>query len=206
MSAIKLESVEQKASYAIGLQLGEQLKANPFEGLDVDAVSAGVADAWLGNEIAASQEVLHEAISEIAGRIQAAKAEQSKEAAAAGDIFLAENAKRDDIQITESGLQYEVISKGEGDKPAATDKVRVHYHGQLTDGTVFDSSVERNQPAEFPVNGVIQGWVEALQLMPVGSKWKLYIPHNLAYGEQGAGAAIGPFQALVFEVELLEIL
>ena len=206
MSEIKLESVEQKASYAIGLQLGEQLKANPFEGLDVSAVSAGVADAWQGNDLVESQEVLHEAISEIAGRIQEAKQEKAKEAAAEGDIFLADNAKRDNVQVTESGLQFEVLNKGEGDKPAATDKVRVHYHGQLTDGTVFDSSVERNQPAEFPVNGVIQGWQEALQLMPVGAKWKLYIPHTLAYGEQGAGAAIGPFQALVFDVELLEIL
>ena len=111
-----------------------------------------------------------------------------------------------EVTVLESGLQYEVLVEGNGAIPTSDKSVRVHYHGQLVDGTVFDSSVSRGQPAEFPVTGVIRGWVEALQLMPVGSKWKLYIPHNLAYGERGAGAAIPPFAALVFEVELLDIL
>jgi FKBP-type peptidyl-prolyl cis-trans isomerase FklB len=123
----------------------------------------------------------------------------------AGEEFLAENAKREGVITTESGLQYEVVTMGKGAKPAATDRVKVHYHGTLTDGTVFDSSVDRGTPAEFGVNQVIQGWVEGLQLMPVGSKFKLYIPQNLAYGSQDQGQ-IKPFSTLVFEVELIEIL
>ena len=120
--------------------------------------------------------------------------------------FLEENAKKAGVNVTDSGLQYEILTEGNGNKPSATDKVRVHYTGTLPDGTVFDSSVARGAPAEFPVNGVIRGWVEALQMMPVGSKWKLTIPHELAYGERGAGASIPPFSPLVFEVELLDIL
>ncbi|MBQ5925386.1 MAG: FKBP-type peptidyl-prolyl cis-trans isomerase, partial [Paludibacteraceae bacterium] len=119
--------------------------------------------------------------------------------------FLAENAKRANVVTLESGLQYEVITEAIGQKPVASDKVKVHYHGTLIDGTVFDSSVRRGEPATFGVTQVIQGWVEALQLMPVGSKWKLYIPYQLAYGEQGAGQMIAPYSALIFEVELLEI-
>ncbi len=120
--------------------------------------------------------------------------------------FLEENKKAAGVKTTESGLQYEVLSEGTGEKPAADSTVRVHYTGSLIDGTVFDSSVKRNTPAEFPVNGVIKGWTEALQMMPVGSKWRLTIPHELAYGERGAGASIPPFATLVFEVELLDIL
>ncbi len=131
---------------------------------------------------------------------------QAKAAAADGEAFLKDNALRPEVNVLESGLQYEIITEGTGEIPTAASQVRVHYHGELTDGTVFDSSVSRGQPAEFPVTGVIKGWVEALQLMPVGSKWKLYIPQDLAYGERGAGAAIPPFAALVFEVELLDIL
>ena len=123
----------------------------------------------------------------------------------AGEKFLAENAKRSNVVTLPSGLQYEIITEAIGQKPTASDKVKVHYHGTLIDGTVFDSSVRRGEPATFGVTQVIQGWVEALQLMPVGSKWKLYIPYNLAYGEQGAGQMIAPYSALIFEVELLEI-
>ncbi len=122
-----------------------------------------------------------------------------------GAAYLAENAKKDGVTVLESGLQYEVITAGTGNKPAATDNVTVHYKGTLIDGTVFDSSIERGQPATFPVNGVIPGWVEGLQLMTEGSKWKLHIPFNLAYGEQGAGGSIPPFATLVFEVELIKI-
>jgi len=122
-----------------------------------------------------------------------------------GEAFLAENGKRAEVKTLESGLQYEVITEGTGAKPAATDKVTVHYHGTLIDGTVFDSSVDRGQPASFPVNGVIPGWVEALQLMPTGSKWKLFIPSDLAYGPRGAGGDIGPNATLVFDVELISI-
>lgn len=132
-------------------------------------------------------------------------AERNKGLAAKGEEFLAENATREGIIVTESGLQYEIITMGEGEKPTAESTVKVHYHGTLIDGTVFDSSVQRGEPIEFPLNGVIKGWTEGLQLMPVGSKFKLYIPYQLAYGERGAGELIGPCEALIFEVELLEI-
>ena len=137
--------------------------------------------------------------------MQAKQAEKSKEMSAAGEAFLADNAKRDEVTGTASGMQYEVLVAGEGDKPVATSTVRTHYHGTLIDGTVFDSSVDRGEPAEFPVNGVIAGWTEALQMMAVGSKWRLYLPYQLAYGEQGAGGAIGPYATLIFDVELIDI-
>ena len=200
------KTVEQRASYGIGRQLGEQLAANPFDGIDIDAVRAGVADAFAGTASAVSDSDMNDAFTAVNAIMQQKQQEAAKELAAAGEQFLAENAKRDAITVLESGLQYEVIAEGSGEIPTAESQVRVHYHGELTDGTVFDSSVSRGQPAEFPVTGVIKGWVEALQLMPVGSKWKLYIPQDLAYGSQGAGAAIPPFAALVFEVELLDIL
>ena len=123
----------------------------------------------------------------------------------AGKLFLEENAKKTGVVTLPSGLQYEIITEGKGEKPGLTDVVTTHYHGTLIDGNIFDSSVHRGQPASFPVNGVIKGWTEALQLMAVGSKWKLYVPYQLAYGEQGAGQAIGPYTTLIFEVELLEI-
>jgi len=141
----------------------------------------------------------------IQAKVQAEQDAQAKEASAEGEAFLAENAKRDEVHTTDSGLQYEVITDGEGEIPTAASTVRTHYRGTLIDGTEFDSSYSRNEPTEFPVNGVIPGWTEALQLMTVGSKWKLYIPYNLAYGERGAGGAIGPYQALVFEIELLAV-
>ena len=134
------------------------------------------------------------------------KAEQHKAAIEEGEKFLAENAKREEVQVTESGLQYEVVSAGDGEVPTAESTIRAHYHGTLIDGSVFDSSYDRGQPAEFPVGGVIKGWTEALQIMPVGSKWRLYVPHNLAYGEQGAGGAIAPYSTLVFDIELLDVI
>ena len=122
-----------------------------------------------------------------------------------GTEFLKENSKKEGVIVTDSGLQYEIITKGTGALPKATDKVKTHYHGTLTNGTVFDSSVDRGEPISFPVNGVIKGWQEALQLMPVGSKWRLVVPYELAYGERGAGASIAPFSTLIFEVELIGI-
>lgn len=196
---------EQQASYGIGLQMGEQLAANPFDGLDVTAVSAGIVDAFAGVESKVSQQDLQAAFQVISARMQAAEAEQAKVLGAAGEAFLAENAKKEGVVVTESGLQYEVLAEGEGEKAQASSTVSVHYHGSLVDGTVFDSSVERGQPAEFPVGGVIAGWTEALQLMSPGTKLKLTIPANLAYGERGAGAAIGPHATLIFDVELLAI-
>lgn len=201
----KYTTVEQQVSYGIGRQMGDQLARNPFEGLDGQAVAAGLIDVLAGEDSAVDPQQLQAAFSEIRDRMQAAEAEKSKELAAEGEAFLADNARRDEVNITASGLQYEIISNGAGDKPAASSTVRTHYHGTLIDGTVFDSSYERGEPAEFPVNGVIAGWTEALQMMNVGSKWRLYIPHQLAYGERGAGNAIAPYSALIFDVELVEI-
>ncbi len=206
MSEVKFETVEQKASYGIGLQMGQQLAGSGLEGLNVDAIAAGIATALVGEMPAISVEEINQALQAMHTRAEEARQEAAKVAAAEGESFLKDNALRSEVTVLESGLQYEVITEGNGEVPTADKQVRVHYHGELVDGTVFDSSVSRGQPAEFPVTGVIKGWVEALQLMPVGSKWKLYIPHDLAYGERGAGAAIPPFAALVFEVELLDIL
>ncbi|WP_261816545.1 FKBP-type peptidyl-prolyl cis-trans isomerase [Vibrio gallicus] len=206
MSEVTFETVEQKASYGIGLQMGQQLAGSGLEGLNVDAIAQGIATALQGEQPAIAVDEINEALQELHTRMESARSEMAKVAAADGEAFLADNALRSEVSVLESGLQYEVLVAGEGEIPTSDKQVRVHYHGQLTDGTVFDSSVSRGQPAEFPVTGVIKGWVEALQLMPVGSKWKLYIPQDLAYGERGAGAAIPPFAALVFEVELLAIL
>lgn len=202
----KFTTQEQQASYGIGRQMGDQLANAPFEGFDNAAALAGFTDAIGGVDSQVDPALINEAFQVIQGRLQAAEAEQAKAMAGEGEAYLAENAKREEITVTASGLQFEILTEGTGDKPTASDTVRTHYHGTLIDGTVFDSSVDRGQPAEFPVNGVIAGWTEALQLMPKGSKWRLHIPYNLAYGERGAGGAIGPYAALVFDVELLEIL
>ena len=196
----------EKASYGIGLQMGEQLKSNPFEGLNLNSVFEGMKDAYAGSAFQVEIPEIQAAFEKINEEIQARREEESKVLSAEGIAFLEENAKRPEITVTESGLQYEVLATGEGEKPTAESTVRVDYHGTLINGTVFDSSYERGQPAEFPVGGVIKGWTEALQMMPAGTKWRLYVPHDLAYGERGAGAAIAPFSTLVFDVELHEIL
>ena len=206
MSDVKLETIEQKASYGIGLQMGQQLAGSGLEGLNVAAIAKGIATSLTGDMPEIEVDEINNALRDLHTRAETLRAEAAKAAAADGEVFLKDNALRPEVTILESGLQYEVITEGTGEIPTSDKQVRVHYHGQLTDGTVFDSSVSRGQPAEFPVTGVIAGWVEALQLMPIGSKWKLYIPQDLAYGERGAGAAIPPFAALVFEVELLAIL
>lgn len=196
---------EDLVSYGIGRQMGDQLASNPFDGVSAAAVAQGVMDALNGVAMPYSNEQMQAAFEAINTQMQAKEAEKSKVLAAAGEAFLAENAKKAGITVTASGLQYEVITQGSGAVPTATSKVKTHYHGTLIDGTVFDSSVNRGQPIDFPVNGVIAGWTEALQLMPVGSKYRLYIPHNLAYGERGAGASIKPYSALIFDVELIDI-
>ena len=192
-------------SYGIGRQMGDQLASDPFDGVNPSAVAAGVLEALKGTESRVSQDDMAKAFQEMNEIMQAKQAEQAKKAAEVGEKFLAENAEKDGITVTESGLQYEVLTEGSGEKPTTESVISAHYHGTLIDGTVFDSSVERGQPAEFPVNRVIAGWTEALQMMPVGSKWRLYIPHQLAYGAQGAGGKIAPYSALIFEVELLDI-
>ncbi|MFQ1017314.1 FKBP-type peptidyl-prolyl cis-trans isomerase [Gilliamella sp. BG7] len=203
---MKLETIDQKASYAIGLQIGQQLKESGLNNLELNALKLAMEDVLAGNQPALPLQELHEALRHVHEQATKEKAKQAEKIAQAGKDFLAENIKKDSIKSTESGLQYEIIKQGDGALPKATDHVQVHYTGQLINGTVFDSSVERGQPAEFPVNGVIQGWVEALQLMPEGSKWRLYIPQELAYGAQGAGASIPPYSALIFDVELLKVL
>ncbi|EIY8040632.1 FKBP-type peptidyl-prolyl cis-trans isomerase [Vibrio vulnificus] len=205
MSDIKFETVEEKASYGIGLQMGQQLAGSGLDGLNVAAIAAGIATSLTGDMPAIEVDEINKALHELYTRAESVRAEAAKAAAADGEVFLKDNALRPEVTVLESGLQYEIITEGNGEIPTSDKTVRVHYHGELVDGTVFDSSVSRGQPAQFPVTGVIKGWVEALQLMPVGSKWKLYIPHDLAYGERGAGASIPPFAALVFEVELLDI-
>ena len=206
MSSEKFSSHEQKVSYGIGLQMGDQLAQNAFEGLDLELVLEGLQDVARGNDIQLSNDDLRVAFQVVSEKQQALAAEQQEKQAEMGKLFLQDNAKRDDVEQTASGLQYEILIEGKGAKPSKSSTVRVHYHGMLIDSTVFDSSVARGEPAEFPVGGVIAGWTEALQLMPVGSKWRLFIPHELAYGERGAGAAIPPFSTLIFEVELLDIL
>ena len=205
MSDLDLSSVEARASYGVGMQMGDQLK-QVFEGVSLEAAITGIQDAFNGDQLRVEADEINAAFGEIQQRLEAAKQAAVGEHAAAGQDFLAENSKRPEVQVTASGLQYEVITEGTGETPTATSTVSTHYAGTLIDGSEFDSSYKRGQPAEFPVNGVIAGWTEALQLMPVGSKWKLYIPYELAYGENGAGGAIGPYQALIFDIELLAIL
>ena len=202
----KFSSIETQASYGIGLQMGEQLRANPFEGLDVEAVQEGLADAYNNPPAQVDNDTLRVAFNEIHEIMQAAKSAEFADVIAQGEAYLADNAKREEITVTESGLQYEVHTQGDGEVPTLNSTVRVHYHGTLLDGSVFDSSYDRGQPAEFPENGVIKGWTEALQFMKAGTKLKLHVPAELAYGEQGAGGAISPHSTLIFDVELLDII
>ncbi|WP_086930409.1 FKBP-type peptidyl-prolyl cis-trans isomerase [Agarilytica rhodophyticola] len=201
----KYKTAGQRASYGIGRQMGSQLAAQSFDGVDPSAVAEGVIDALKGNASVLSEDEINTAFGEIEKQMQAKAQQQGEVLSKEGAAFLAENAKREEVTVLDSGLQYEVITAAEGDKPSLQSTVRTHYHGTLINGEVFDSSVQRGQPAEFPVNGVIAGWTEALQLMAVGSKWRLFVPSNLAYGERGAGGKIGPNATLVFEVELLAI-
>ncbi len=205
MSEPELNSTEQKASYGIGMQMGEQL-SNAFAGVSLEAALAGIEDAFVGTSPRVNPNEINQAFQVIQQQLKEQADQNAAQYAADGEAFLKQNAERPEVNVLASGLQYEIIESGDGEKPGAGSTVRTHYRGTLIDGSEFDSSYSRNQPTEFPVNGVIAGWTEALQLMPVGSKWKLYIPYQLAYGEQGAGGAIGPYQALIFEIELLDIL
>lgn len=207
--ALTLQTENQKASYAIGLKFGEGLGRDLKNEMELDAFYAGFEAGFKGEESKMTQEEMVAAMNALQARKMQEQQEAQTKALAenqsAGEKYLEENKAREGVVVTESGLQYEVITKGDGESPDANDKVNVHYHGTLPDGTVFDSSVERGEPISFPVNGVIKGWTEALQLMKVGDKWKLTIPSDLAYGERGAGPKIGPNQVLVFEVELLGV-
>lgn len=191
-----------KISYAIGLSMGQNLMGSGVTSLEYADLAAGIKDVLEKNQPQISyqeaQQVLGKFFSELEAKI-------AGEAKSAGEAFLAENAKREGVKVTESGLQYEVLEATIGQKPKATDKVRVHYEGTLIDGTVFDSSYKRGESITFGLNQVIKGWTEGLQLMSIGSKYKLYLPYQLAYGERGAGANIPPYAALIFTVELLGI-
>ena len=191
-----------KISYALGLSLGNNLLSSGIKSLNIEKLARGIQDVLEQKKPEITYQEAQELIDEYFRKLQ----EQSSEKTISeGKAFLESNGKRPEVITLKSGLQYEIINEGNGNQPKASDKVRVHYHGTLIDGTVFDSSVRRGEPATFGVTQVISGWVEALQLMPVGSKWKLYIPSNLAYGAQGAGQHIGPHTTLIFEVELLDI-
>jgi FKBP-type peptidyl-prolyl cis-trans isomerase FklB len=192
----------EKVSYALGLSLGNNLMNSGIETIDYAKLAKGIHDVFEKNEPEISYQEAQNVINEFFEQLQKKASEATIKA---GQDFLNENAKRPEVITLESGLQYEIIKDANGPKPKASDKVTVHYHGTLIDGKVFDSSVQRGEPATFGVTQVISGWVEALQLMPVGSKWKLFIPSNLAYGAQGAGQAIGPHTTLIFEVELIGI-
>ena len=202
-----LKDPKIRTSYALGVDIGKSVKRQPLE-LDAKAIAAGLVDAYTGTPAlsdAELKEVLQKLQEEFRSKAMAQQAKAGAENQKKGEAFLAENAKKDGVKTTTSGLQYQVIKSGSGKTPSKKDTVKVHYHGTLIDGTVFDSSVDRGEPISFPVDGVIPGWTEALQLMKEGDKWKIFIPSNLAYGEHGAGEKIAPNSTLVFEVELLSV-
>ena len=189
-------------SYSLGVNIGENIKTQ-FEDINLDNFEAGIKDVLEKDVEAKISDNQAQAI--IQSYFSKKQQKQSESVIEEGINFLRENGKREGVTTLASGLQYEVINDGTGPKPTIEDNVTTHYHGTLIDGTVFDSSVDRGEPASFPVGGVIKGWTEALQLMAVGSKWKLYVPYDLAYGERGAGPQIGAYSTLIFEVELISI-
>lgn len=196
-----LKTLNDSAAYAIGMQFGQALKQGGVNDMNIEFVKKGLEDEMNNAALLSGEEyeaTLQEFFTKRQEEMNAGKIEEGKK-------FLAENAKRPEVKTTASGLQYEVITETEGQKPVATDVVKVHYRGTTIQGVEFDSSYGRGEPTEFPLNRVIPGWTEGLQLMSVGAKYKFYIPYNLAYGERGAGQLIGPYETLIFEVELLDI-
>lgn len=191
-----------KISYGLGISMASNLKNTGIENLNLEELTRGISDVFNGNKLDMDPEEAQKLLNDYFAGLQANADKKNKEIS---EGFLAENKQQEGVITTASGLQYIVIKEGDGPKPKETDTISCHYEGRLIDGTVFDSSYRRNQPIEFPVNQVIPGWVEALQLMPVGSKWRLFIPSELAYGEHGAGDIIRPNSALIFDVELLKI-
>jgi len=204
----KPESLEQRISYGIGMNIGRDFKNQDIQ-VDPELLARGVKDVLAGGETLMSEEEVQQTIAELQKVMQEKQEAKNKVIGEAnqkaGAEFLAANAKKEGVKTTASGLQYKVIEAGNGKTPAATDKVQVNYRGSLVDGTEFDSSYKRGKPAEFPVNGVIKGWTEALQLMKEGAKYQIFIPAELAYGERGAGPVIGPNSTLIFDVELIAV-
>jgi FKBP-type peptidyl-prolyl cis-trans isomerase FklB len=196
-----LKNQKDKVSYSIGIEMGKNLKRQPID-IDPDILAKGIKDVLSGGKVLLTDQEVSETMVAFQKEMIAKLGEKNK---AEGEAFLAENKKKEGVKTLPSGLQYKVIKAGSGKKPALSDTVTTHYRGTLIDGTEFDSSYLRGQPATFPVRGVIPGWTEALQLMEVGAKWQLFIPSNLAYGERGAGRIIGPNTTLIFEIELISI-
>jgi FKBP-type peptidyl-prolyl cis-trans isomerase FklB len=205
--ALDLKQTKSRVSYSIGVDIGSNFKSQEIE-IDLKALTAGLADAIAGKPQlteAEMRDTMMDFQKDMMAKMQDRQKASAEKNVKEGEKFLAENAKKEGVKVTATGLQYKVIKSGTGKTPKLTDTVKTHYHGTLIDGTVFDSSVERKEPAVFPVNGVIPGWTEALQLMKEGDKWQLVVPSKLAYGERGAGGKIGPNATLIFEVELLSI-
>ncbi|MGM9704373.1 MAG: FKBP-type peptidyl-prolyl cis-trans isomerase [Prevotella sp.] len=198
-----------KVSYALGMGIGRQLSQMGADNLNIDDFALAIKDILAGEkpkiDDAEAQTIVRDFFDKQEAKQRAAAAEKFKEAKENGEKYLAENAKKEGVITTASGLQYMVLKEGNGRKPKATDSVKCHYEGMLIDGTMFDSSIQRGEPATFPLGGVIAGWTEGLQLMQEGAKYRFFIPYNLGYGERGAGASIPPFAALVFDVELIEV-
>ncbi len=197
-----IQNENEKLSYCLGANIGMSLQSQGLTDLDTKTFTEAINDVVSNSDLKINPEDINSYLQDYFGKLQQ---EQQRKAIEEGKSFLENNKNADGVTTLDSGLQYKILKEGDGAKPKATDTVTTHYHGTLISGDVFDSSVERNQPASFPVNGVISGWTEALQLMPVGSKWKLFVPSNLAYGERGAGQQIGPHTTLIFEVELISI-
>ncbi len=204
----ELKTQKDKVSYAIGMDMGGSLKRNSID-VDIDALVQGLKDSLAGGKMLMTEQEQRDTLITFQKEFQAKQQEKMKAVAEKnkkeGEAFLEANKKKPGVKVLPSGLQYKVITEGKGASPKDTDTVTVNYRGTLIDGTEFDSSYKRNEPATFPVKGVIKGWTEALQLMKEGSKWQLFIPSNLAYGERGAGSAIGPNATLIFEVELIKV-
>ncbi len=192
-----------KFSYSLGLSIGSNLIQSGVKNIDPQTFLDGIQDVFNGQEPKLTADEANCILQDFMTEQQAGEGKANLEE---GEKFLAENRKKQGVEETASGLQFTILKTGDGELPTLADQVKCHYHGTLIDGTIFDSSVERGEPAVFPVNGVIKGWVEALQLMSEGSKWRLFVPSNLAYGERRAGGAIGPNSTLIFDVELLEII
>lgn len=199
---MSFETKLESASYGIGVNIGQSLKAQGLEDINPNILAKAIGDVLSKNPLAISEQDAQKVVQEYVEENNKLRKEKN---IVEGKAFLEENSKKAGVVSMPSGLQYEIITEGKGDTPKASDKVKTHYHGTLLNGLVFDSSVSRGEPITFPVTGVIQGWQQALKMMPVGSKWKLYVPYQLAYGERGAGAAIPPCSTLIFEVELLNI-
>ena len=192
-----------KFSYGLGMGIGQNLLSMGVNNMNIEDFVKALKDVLSGAKTEMSHSEAQQVVNEHFRKLAEAAYEQNK---ASGEAFLAANAKKEGVTVLPSGLQYEVVTEGDGKKPSATDRVQCHYEGTLIDGTVFDSSIKRGEPAVFGVNQVIKGWVEALQLMQEGAKWRLYIPYDMAYGEHGAGEMIPPYSALVFDVELIKVL